>query len=193
MKTLVPFLLAAFVALAGCVEEDATADRDPTTGPSTPNPTSTPTTSSSPLPLDTDDEDVATDPEWPGLRLVARLSNQDDAHRIVARASNDGQRTYQIEEMCSGPWRLSYATESGTAFSPQQPMGSCAAFSLTDFAPGESDEATFWWNETRWNDDDRRVEQVPPGTYVWSVDYVVWDEQAQDKVTLSTTFEIVVE
>jgi hypothetical protein len=185
-KVLLP-LVVACVLVAGCADRSGRRSLDPGTSPTTGGLSSDPPMTTGPPPDETQHDD---DPAWPGMNLTADLWNDGSTHRIIARGSNDGTQVYKVQSRCGGPWHYTYEDPSGESFSPRPGLSSCQEFALTEFQPGAFRQNTAHWNETRWNAELGEAEHVPPGTYVWTIQFTVYDESGEKRLDLTVPFEV---
>jgi hypothetical protein len=116
-----------------------------------------------------------THPDFPGAVLRADLTVRGGDEWILhANATNEGQRTYRVSNICVEPWQESMREVQGEQVFPREPEAHCEAFGLGPWPPGAQDNLTLVWDGRIWGEDG--MEDAPPGDYVWNVSFELYDE-----------------
>lgn len=207
MRRFVALLLTVLVAGCTTGDDPEPPNADPngppetfpptnTTAPTTSSPTATYASSptSSPTPGVTvsaqHQEDSALHDDFPGLSVAGQLDVTGNVAHFEAAASNMGQRTYRVSSVCVQPWDENLLGPDGDV-SHREPMATCAAFGLRDFAPGESIPFSSEWNGTLWsNEDGEGFDPAPDGTYTWTARFQVYSGGSGAEYDYAGTLEL---
>ncbi|MHB1261663.1 MAG: hypothetical protein ACYC2H_08085 [Thermoplasmatota archaeon] len=148
------------------------------TGPPTFSNSSSSSTTATPQPASFgphDEEDSTSHQDFPGLFVNGRLQGSGPVVRIEATANNVGERAYRVPNgICQQPWSESMTGPGSTSVQPRQPMVTCAAFGLKEFAAHEFLSKELAWNGTLWDSASGSYVTAPSGSYTWTVTFDVY-------------------
>lgn len=114
--------------------------------------------------------------EFPGLLVQGTLRVTDAGVVVQATASNQGNRTYQVETGCGTPWEaLLFRGEDRLDL--HEPRARCLAFSLTEFEPATQLNFSATWDGTMWDERSGRQIAAPAGDYDFSIRFVAYQQE----------------
>jgi hypothetical protein len=139
-----------------------------------------------------DEEDTATDEDFPSLLVGGRLQGSGSQLRIEATANNLGERDYLVPDGCRKPWGESMTGPSGQSVQHRQPASSCAGFTYKPLAAHDFLSAALTWDGTVWDSSSGSFVPAPSGSYSWVVTFDVYDDVGgtQQHATLSMSFDV---
>lgn len=149
-------LLLVAVWFAGCTAELP----EPTSSESAPAPTTKATATTPKSTASTTDAKTGIVVE------VIHSPAGEGEHVLDVEARNEGDESVNISSICHPVFE--HEVKQGNKRVWPEGQAYCMAYGVKPFAPGESVNARFYWNETTWDESTGKESNAGPGTYAWN-------------------------